>query len=328
VAERSVLILGGTGFIGWHAAHEFLRRGWQVTAVALPPLPAPDLFPPAVRVELADFRMLSDDAFAALLQGHEAAVFAIGADDRMTPKAPAYPFFKQANVDSTVRFIRLCRRAGCTDVVALGSYFSHFARLWPELELARHHPYIRSRVAQEDAATAEAGSDVRLAILELPYVFGAMPGRIPLWKPLIDYVRSAPLIPYPRGGTNCVSVQHVAEAVVGAIGKSGRFLVGDENLPWKDLLGRLSALTGRRKRVLTLPDWLVCSGASLLHALHSLQDRESGLDPVQFIKVQTAETFFDPAPARAALGFGSGGLDDALAATVAACPEKRQTSSA
>jgi nucleoside-diphosphate-sugar epimerase len=328
VAARGVLILGGTGFIGWHATHEFLRRGWQVTAVALPPLPAPDLFPPQVRVELDDFRMMSDDAFAVLLQGHEAAVFAIGADDRLTPKAPAYPFFKQANVDSTVRFIRLCRRAGVTNVVLLGSYFSHFARLWPELELARHHPYMRSRVEQEYAATAEAGSGVKLAILELPYIFGAMPGRIPLWKPLVDYARSAPLILYPRGGTNCISVQHVAEAVVGAVGKNGRFLIGDENLPWKDLLGRVAALTGRRKPFVTLPGWLVCSSASLLRALHSLQDRESGLEPVQFIKVQTRETFFDPAPARAALGFGSGGLDEALAATVSACAEKRQKSSA
>jgi nucleoside-diphosphate-sugar epimerase len=328
VAARGVLILGGTGFIGWHAAREFLRRGWKVTAVALPPLPAPDLFPPAVRVELADFRITSDAAFAGLLAGHDAAVFAIGADDRMTPKAPAYPYFKLANVDSTVRFIRLCRRAVVSNVVLLGSYFSHFARLWPELELARHHPYIRSRVEQEDSAIAEAGNDINLAILELPYIFGAMPGRVPLWKPLIDYVRTTPLILYPRGGTNCVSVQYLAEAVVGAVGRSGRFLVGDENLTWKDLLGRISALTERKKAVVTLPDWLVRSGASLLRAVHSLQDRESWLEPVQFIKVQTRETFFDPAPARAALGFGSGDLDAALAATVAACTEKRHKSSA
>ena len=323
-----MLILGGTGFVGWHAAHEFLRRGWQVTAVALPPLPAPDVFTPEVRVELVDSRTMSDDAFTGLLQGHESAVFAIGADDRTTPKAPAYPFFKQANVDATLRFIRLCRRAGVTNVVLLGSYFSHFARLWPALELARHHPYIRSRVEQEGAAIKEATPDIKLAVLELPYIFGAMPGRVPLWKPLIDYVRSAPLILYPRGGTNCVSVQHVAEAVASAVGQSGRFLVGDVNLSWKDLLGRISALTGRKKPVVTMPDWLVCSGASLLRALHSLQDRESGLEPVEFIKVQTTETFFDPAPARAVLGFGSGGLDSALAATVAACAEKRQRSSA
>jgi nucleoside-diphosphate-sugar epimerase len=321
---RSVLILGGTGFIGWHAAHEFLRRGWRVTAVALPPLPAPDLFPPQVRMKLADFGTMSDDAFSGLLQGHETAVFAIGADDRTTTKAPAYPFFKQTNVDTTARFVRLCCRAGVRNVGLLGSYFCHFARVRPELELARHHPYIRSRVKQEDAAVTEAGTGIKLAILELPYVFGAMPGRIPLWKPLVDYVRSAPLLLYPRGGTNCISVQHVAEAVVGAVGRNGLFLVGDENLSWRNLLGRISELTGCKKPVVTLPDWSVHLGAVLLRTMHTLQGLESGLEPVEFVKVQTAETYFNPSPARNALGFGSGDLDNALAATVSACTAKRQ----
>jgi dihydroflavonol-4-reductase len=321
VAERSVFILGGTGFIGWHAAKEFLRRGWRVSAFALPPLPAPSLFPPEVRVTPADFQETTDDAFTKLLEGHEAAVLAAGADDRGTPKAPAYPFFRQANVDATVRFIRLCRRAGTRNVVLLGSYFSHFARLWPELELTGHHPYISSRVEQEDAAIAEAGSDVNLAILELPYVFGAMPGRTPLWKPLVDYVRSAPLILYPRGGTNCISVERVAEAVAGAVGQSGQFLVGDRNLSWKNLLGRICTLTGRRKWVYSVPDWLVRDAAASLRALHLLQRRESGLEPVEFVRLQAAETYFDPEPARAALGFGSGGLEEALAATISACTE-------
>jgi nucleoside-diphosphate-sugar epimerase len=319
VAERRVLILGGTGFIGWHATHEFLRRGWKVTAVALPPLPAPNLFPPEVRIELADFRTMPDDAFAGLLRGQEAAVFAIGADDRLTPRAPAYPFFKQANVDATSRFIRLCRRAAVRNVVLLGSYFCHFARIWPDLGLAHHHPYIRSRLKQEDAAVAEAGTSLKLAILELPYIFGAMPGRTPLWRPLIDYIGNSPLILYSRGGTNCVSVQHVAEAVVGAVGHKGLFLIGDENLSWKDLLTNISELTGRKKPVVTLPDWSVRLGARLIRARHSMQRRESGLDPVEFVKVQTRETFFDPAPARALLGFGSGGLASALSATISAC---------
>jgi len=123
-------------------------------------------------------------------------------------------------------------------------------------------------------------------------------------------------------------VQHVAEAVVGAVGHNGLFLVGDENLSWNDLLGRISSLTGRRKPVVALPDWSVRLGAVILRTLHTLQGRESGLDPVEFIKVQTAETFFDPSPARTALGFGAGGLDNAIAATVSACTAKRQKSSA
>ena len=51
---------------------------------------------------------------------------------------------------------------------------------------------------------------------------------------------------------------------------------------------------------------------------HRLAGREGGLDPVEFIKVQARETFFDPEPARRELGFGCGGLDAALAETVKA----------
>ena len=51
---------------------------------------------------------------------------------------------------------------------------------------------------------------------------------------------------------------------------------------------------------------------------HRLAGREGGLDPVEFIKVQARETFFDPEPARRELDFGRGGLDEALSATIAA----------
>jgi NAD(P)-dependent dehydrogenase (short-subunit alcohol dehydrogenase family) len=54
------LIIGGTGFLGYHAALELLRRGQRVSVLALPPLPAEDLLPSAVRVILADLNALAD----------------------------------------------------------------------------------------------------------------------------------------------------------------------------------------------------------------------------------------------------------------------------
>ena len=75
--------------------------------------------------------------------------------------------------------------------------------------------------------------------LELPYVFGSIPGRIPLWAPLIDYLRSPFPLFFTKGGTNMISVIHVAEAIVGALeeGKAGEiYLVGDENISWVDWL--------------------------------------------------------------------------------------------
>jgi dihydroflavonol-4-reductase len=321
---QRVLLVGGTGFLGYHAVRELIKRGHQVTILALPPLPAEGLFPAEVKIELADLNRLADDEISALLKGQDAVVYAAGADDRLTPKAPAYPFFFQHNVEATVRLLTLARQAGVKKGIVLGSYFAHFDRAWPQLKLKEHHPYIHSRVEQEQQAIEAGGDAMQVMILELPYIFGSMPGRIPLWKPLIDYIQFTPLIFFTHGGTNCVTVEHVAEAIAGAVerGEDGqRYLIGGENLTWVELLGRISRLIGKAKKVVTLPNWLVTAGTFFVKLIHRLQGKEGGLEPLELVRLQSAFTFFDPAASQQALGYGSGGLDEALLKTIDACRE-------
>jgi nucleoside-diphosphate-sugar epimerase len=317
-----VFIIGGTGFIGYHAVLEFLKRGHQVSTLALPPLPEDDLLPVEVDIRLVDINELSDDAVQDIFDGQDALVFAAGADDRTIPKAPAYEFFYDANVRVPQRLFRLAREVGVKRGVILGSYFAYFDRIWPEKELSKHHPYIRSRAAQIEATQQAADPDMDLMILELPYIFGAMPGRTPLWAPLVRYIRYPFPLLYPGGGSNAVSVKRVAEAIVGAVerGQGGEiYQVGDENLTWVDLLTRLGAAAGLKKRIITLPNWIVRLGMGIVEQFIHFQGKEGGLDLVRFSELQTSETFFDPSPTREALGYGSGGLDEALRETVEAC---------
>jgi dihydroflavonol-4-reductase len=317
-----VLVVGGTGFLGYHATLTLLARGHAVTCVARKPPTAAMGLPASVAIRTLDSDQLDDDGARRLCEGHQGVVFAAGLDDRTTPPAPAYPAFHRANVESAARLFRAAREVGARRGVLLGSYFTHFDRLWPELRLADHHPYIRSRREQERACQEAAGAALELAILELPYIFGAMPGRRPLWAPLLAYLSRAPLVLYTAGGTNVVSVGDVGQAVAGALerpGAAGAHLVGDENLTWPALIARLLRPLGKRRRVVTLPRPLVSTTARLVRLLHRMKGRQAGLDPVEFVKLQTRETFFDPSPARAALGFAGGGLDQAFAATAAAC---------
>lgn len=318
-----VFVLGGTGFLGYHATLELLARGHQVRTLALPPLPADSLLPPEVDVRLGDFNTLSDGELQGLLEGCQAVVFAAGADDRVTPPAPAIDFFRRANVAPTRRFFRLARQVGAVRGVLLSSYFAAFDRDRPEMHLSDHHPYIRSRKEQAEAAFEACGSDLSLAVLELPYIFGRMPGRRPLWCPLIRYLRSPlPWIFYPRGGTAMVSVDGVAAAITGAVEKdvpAGFYPIGDENLTWEAFLRRLGAAAGVQKPVVTLPDSLVRLGLRVVHWVHHLRGREGGLSPVPFLALQTAETFIDPAPARRILGFTGGDLEEAFQETVRGC---------
>lgn len=319
----NIFILGGTGFLGYYASLELIKRGHTIRTLALPPAPADGVLPADMSVTLGDFNALTDEAVTQLMEGCEGVVFAGGVDDRVTPKAPAYEFFYRANVLSAQRFFRLARAAGAKRGVLLSSYFAHFDRIWPELHLADHHPYIRSRKEQEAAALEAAGEDLIVSILGLPYIFGQMPGKTPLWKPIVDYLHwPLPWVFYPEGGTAMVAVEQVAEAIAGALEENavgGRYPIGSENLTWVEFLSRLGRAAGLEKKVVTLPNGLVRIGLWVVGLWHRLQGRESGLDPVAFLELQTKETFFDPEPAQKALGFSKGDLDQAFRETVRAC---------
>jgi hypothetical protein len=210
--------------------------------------------------------------------------------------------------------------------VVIGSYLAYFDRIWPEKQLSKCHPCIRARREQARQSFEVALPDLELMVLELPYVFGSMPGVVPLWEPFVDYVSSPLPLLYFRGGTNMIAVERAAEAIVGAIerGRGGEiYVVGDQNVSYADWLEHLSRLVGRNQKVKTVPDFVFRFVLRFATLKHRLQGKEGGLDLVKFgDQFGTVDTFFDPSPSREALGYGQGGLDEALKATVQACPSK------
>ena len=105
-----VMIIGGTGLLGYHATRELLRRGHAVDILALPPLPAPGLFPDVVKIQLGDLNALPDGELLALLGGHDAVIFAAGVDDRGPSKARACAYLYHYNVHSNQRLAALRAR--------------------------------------------------------------------------------------------------------------------------------------------------------------------------------------------------------------------------
>lgn len=318
----NVVIIGGTGFLGYHAARELIRREHQITALGLPPLPEDEQYARQVRIVTLNIEKASDNELLEQFSGQDALVFAAGLDDRVTPRRPAYPAFYHVNVEVTSRILGLAKRAGIERAVVLGSYFAHFNRQWPEMKLAEKHPYIRSRVEQEKACFAMSGPGFEVMVLELPYIFGSMKGRKPLWVPLVKMVRSSGTVYFCAGGTNCVSVQSVAEAIAGAVekGRGGEaYLVGDENLSWEQMFQGFARPLGKTIKFVTLPAYALSMVMFFMFVSRWLKGKESGLDPLSYVKVQTANTFFDPTPSRQALGYSRGGLEQAFEDTVEAC---------
>ena len=147
-----IFLIGGTGLLGSAAAAELIRRGHQVTALALPPVPEGANLPPEMKLEFKSYLTLSDDEIRGFMKGCDGFVFATGVDERVDGPSPIYDFFNKYNVIPLERYLRIAKECGVKHAAICGSYFSHFAKIWPEKEFTRWHPYIRSRIDQEKMA--------------------------------------------------------------------------------------------------------------------------------------------------------------------------------
>lgn len=320
----NTFIVGGTGFIGYHSALEFLKRGHTVSTLSLPDITIGDWFPAEITMKHGNVFEMTEKQLVELFSGHGALVYAIGPDDRYTPPPPAYNFFHKMLVEKCGQIVAAAQKAGVKRCVVLNSYFAYFDRTFPEYKLSEHHPYIKCRIEQADRVISEGGSGMDVMVLELPYIFGAMPGRTPMWRDVFQKMRvDKKYVFYPRGGSNMISVEHVAEAIVGAIEHgqhAKRYPIGDLNLTWVEMLEIVfKAMGSNRSKIITIP----CSLASMFGLFQKIKDRckgkESGLDYHYLFKDFLCKNFFfDPSESADALDYGRGGIEESIEKTVKA----------
>ena len=91
----NTFIVGGTGFIGYHSALEFLKRGHNVFTLSLPDIKPGPWFPQEIVINYGNIFEMTEKQLINLFKGQEALVYAIGPDDRVTPEPPAYKFFHE-----------------------------------------------------------------------------------------------------------------------------------------------------------------------------------------------------------------------------------------
>ena len=310
-----VLVIGGTGLLGQHIVAELRKRGHEAGTLARRAAPGSA----TIR---GDVRLLSEGEWPERLGGFDGVVFATGADDRHVPRAPADRYFREGNVEPLRRLLPAARKAGCRRVVVCGSYFTALDRSHPHWGLARHHPYIRSRVSQAELALELAGDQLAVAVLEIPWVFGSAPGRRPLWAPAVPWLRSRLPLVAPVGGTAVTSAVTVGQAAVGALERAatGLFPVADANLVWRDLIARLAAAAGRREPVAVrrLPSVVLRTALRGAGPRYRLAGREPGLDPAWLPGLLLSEQFVDESVCRTELGVTGGDLERAFRDTIAA----------
>mgnify|MGYP003290558818 FL=1 len=330
--KKKLIIVGGTGFIGYYTTKLALSKGYEVASISIldDDLVNKDLaswYPKEVKNTICDVFSASEDELVELLKGYDYMFYAVGPDDRYTPKAPAYEFFHFRLVDSCAKVFRAAERAGVKKAAVCNSYFAYFDRKYPELKLAEKHPYVRCRNEQASLLN-EQKKNMEVVVLEYPYIFGAMEARLPIWRDVFldRYVNGKKTVFFSKGSTTMTTIDHIAESAIGALeyGKDGeRYPIGDVNKSYKWMLEYMSECKGVKKRVKLPPTWLCVLGAKAIeHGFHK-QGLEGGLDYALVMKeVMSIDLCIEPEvmdKVNEELHISRGGLEEAIKATMDRC---------
>lgn len=321
---KHVVIFGGTGLLGYHSTLEFLNRGYSVTSVSLPPMPVEDLFPQGVENILADLTELSDARILEILDGASAVVYAAGADERTVPDAPAAKYFYEQNVLPVQRVARLAVAAGVKKFVLFNSYTAEFAEIWPDLGYRKHNGYPRTRLMQEEAAIMEGYGAMDVMSLRLPYIFGTMPGRIPLWQMFLDIARSQPeRVVTQLGSTSSVTVKQVAQATVGAVEHGehgGKYPINGYNLRHTEFMALVCEALGRSKEdVVGLPYELFVDQMQALDDATAASGKEHGIHLVDSTLFNSRDAVSDQGAGMEALGYEPDDIPASIRETLKYC---------
>jgi dihydroflavonol-4-reductase len=261
-----VLITGGTGALGGHAAIHLAGKGHDVTIAARKPA-HPDT--PMAQMPFLQGDYVAGDFTAERLQGFDWVVFASGNDPRHVPQGVDFgEFLIKANHDAVPAFFAACREAGVKRAIQLGSYYHQAAP-----HLLKDNGYIRSRKAACEGARGEARAGFDVISVNAPFMVGSVPG-LPsaIFEPYTQWAQGNIPIPYfgPSGGTNFMSFRSLSEAIEGALerGVSGQaYLVGDEDLSFRDYfqlffdaVGSGVTLEERDEELPLLPDVAIPQG--------------------------------------------------------------------
>lgn len=242
--SMKILVVGGTGLIGGHAALHLSGLGHTVTIAGRKPAAAGSLR----QLPFVPCDYLDERAPALARGGYDALVFAAGNDIRhVPPGSDEAAHWQHANIEGVPRFFARARDAGVRRAVCIGSFYPQAAP-----HLVDTSPYVRSRLLADEGVRALSSPSFAVCSLNAPFVIGTVPGLVvPGLAAHAGYALgrfpNLPVFAMP-GGVNFISTASLSDAVAGALdrGEPGKaYLVGDENLSFQDYFGEMFRAAGR-----------------------------------------------------------------------------------
>jgi dihydroflavonol-4-reductase len=245
-----VFLTGATGFVGSHVARAYAAEGAELRLLTRSTSKLASIEGLAAEVVVGDLRQ--PEALRTTLRGCDALVH-VAADYRLWVRDPKEMY--AANVDGTRELLRIAREEGVAKVVYTSSVatmgFKSDGTIVDEaspVSLAEMiGVYKRSKFLAEHEAIAAARAGQHVMILNPTTPIGPRDAKpTPTGRIIVDFLnRRFPA--YVDTGLNLVDVGEVARMHLAALelGTPGeRYILGGENLTLKQILDRMSAITG------------------------------------------------------------------------------------
>lgn len=304
-----VFLTGATGFVGSHVARAYAASGAELRLLTRSTSNLGSLEGISAERVVGDLRQ--PESLRTAVRGCDAVVH-VAADYRLWVTDPKEMY--AANVDGTRELLKIGREERVAKVVYTSSVatmgFKSDGTIVDELtpvslrDMIGH--YKRSKYLAEQEAITAARMGQRVMILNPTTPIGPGDAKpTPTGRIVVDFLnRKFPA--YVDTGLNLVDVDEVARMHIAALdcGRTGeRYILGGENLTLKQILDRMSAITG-----LPSPKMKVPHGVAMAFAFFDemVAGRLRGKEPratVEAVRMGRKLMFASSAKAERELGF-------------------------
>jgi uncharacterized protein YbjT (DUF2867 family) len=289
----TILVTGGTGFVGPHVVHALRQEDRPVRVLARRPEKQGRL--QAWGCEVVKGDMTDVESLRRAVEDCETVVHLVAMAPFTGDEA-----IERVMVKGAKDLVEAARGAGVKRFVAMSA-------LGTKEETQNLAPYLRGKWATEQAVR---DSGIDHTIFRPSFIFGRDGGLLP---DLFRLARYSPVMPIPTARRmQPIWVEDVAAYFAAAVeaggARSGIFeLGGPDQVSWDELYDRIRRVLGKRRLKVRLPGALTRAGASAAQMLPAMRGARGALSVLEY-----EDNITDIGPAVAAFGIQPISLDEQL----------------
>ncbi|MCF8382451.1 MAG: SDR family oxidoreductase [Chlorobium sp.] len=306
--KKKILVTGGTGFIGSRLVHKLASTADDIHVLVRKSSDLISLDGVLDRITLVYGDVTNRNSLDSALMGVEQVYHSAGLTymgDKRNPLLHA------VNVEGTRNILDASIEAGVQRVVHVSS-ITAVGMCSGKTPLDENSPWNFDRINLEYARTKQKAEQLvaeavkkglDCVIVNPAFVFGAGDINFNAGRLIKDvYNRRIPF--FPVGGICVIDVEIVAETIMAAMekGRTGeRYIIGGDNVSYRELVATISAVTGAPKIHLPLPFWMARILKSYLD-MHKGRNGISKLFNLSMYRVASENLYYDSAKAIRELG--------------------------